>query len=145
MGTETEPREAIDLTIGCSDCLLSLSYSETGKSIKGYGPEHFWVESIFRGFTTEGLDIFQQHSCVQEDHPFFCPTEEDQKSCIVNNFEHDLALKYHCNDVYGLYNSDTPDSYFLKNPYPTWVKNADYWSDLVIQSGFPIAKVKGEV
>ena len=124
--------------------LTSLSYSESAKYNKGFGPGHFWVESIFRGFTKEGIDIFQEHSCVPEDHPFFCPTEEDQKPCIINNFEHDLVNRYPCNRVYGLFPSDSPVTYVTKNPYPTWVKNADYWIDLVERAGFPVAKVKEE-
>ena len=34
-------------------------------------PAHFWVESIYRGFTKIGIDIFRDHSCIPEDHPFF--------------------------------------------------------------------------
>lgn len=122
--------------------LTSLSYSNTAKWFKGFGPEHYWVESVYRGFNKDGIVTFQDHSCVPEDHPFFCPTEDDRKACIINNFEHDLAAQYPCNKVYGLYPSDSPAEHLVKNGFPTWVKNADYWRELVERAGFPIAKVK---
>jgi hypothetical protein len=123
--------------------LQSLSYSLTAKWFEGYGKEHYWVESVFRGFDQKGIDIFRNHSCVPEDHPFYCPQQNDNKNCIVNNFEHDLSLQYPCDKVHGLYPSDTPDTLVFKREVfrTTWIKNLRYWHFLVEQMGFPIAKV----
>jgi hypothetical protein len=80
--------------------MTSLSYSYTAKWFKGYGPEEHWMESIFRGFDNDGIKIFRDHSCVAEDHPFFCPEQQNNKACIINNFEHDLAKQYPCGKYY---------------------------------------------
>jgi len=123
--------------------MTSLSYSYTAKWYASYGPEEYWMESIYRGFDQEGMGIFRQHSCVSEDHPFFCPTENDYKACIINNFEHDLAMKYPCDKVLGLYPSDAPEPLLFKKEVwrTTWIKNLRYWRMLVEYMGFPIAKV----
>jgi hypothetical protein len=123
--------------------LTSMSYSYTPKWLIGpSGPENFWVESVFRGFDKAGIAAFQDHSCVAEDHPFFCPGEENNKACIINNFEHDLVTSYPCDSVYGLYPSDTPKQHLEKNRFRTWVKNPEYWRDLVEKLDFPVSKVK---
>ena len=111
--------------------------------MRKYGKEHYWVESVFRGFDKKGIDIFIDHSCVPEDHPSFCPEEEDNKACIINNFEHDLALKYPCKKVHGIYPSDLPDNLGKRREIfgSTWIKKLRYWRLLVQQMGFPIAKL----
>ena len=121
--------------------MTSLAYSYTGKGNIGFGPEEYWVESAYRGFDKEGMDIFNEHSCVAEDHPFFCPGEDDVKACIINNFEHDLAKEYPCHKVQGLYPADSPDLLKPKEAWKrTWSKNTRYWRMLVDAMGFPIAK-----
>ena len=121
--------------------MTSLAYSYTYKWNKGYGPEEFWVESVYRGFDNKGMDIFTEHSCVAEDHPFFCPEEDDQKSCIINNFEHDLAKEYPCDKVQGLYPADSPESLGTRFDWKrTWIKNTRYWRMLADDMGYPIAK-----
>lgn len=123
--------------------LTSMSYSYTPKWLVGQNePKNFWVESVFRGFDKAGIATFQDHSCVAEDHPFFCPELDDNKACIINNFEHDLVTTYPCESVYGLYPSDTPKKHLEKNQFRTWVKNPEYWRDLVENLDFPISKVK---
>eukprot|EP00536_Pseudo-nitzschia_multiseries_P016651 jgi/Psemu1/69933/estExt_Genemark1.C_11880002 len=123
--------------------LSSLSYSYSPKNFEGEdGPQHFWLESVFRGFTREGMDIFRRHSCVPADHPFFCPEETENKGCIVNNFEHDLAIEYPCEKVYGIYPSDAPKSFLEKNRHRTWARNKPYWRALKTDANFPVAKVK---
>ena len=55
-------------------CICVCFFHSFKKHFKGDDdPAHFWVESIYRGFTKIGIDIFRDHSCVPEDHPFFCP------------------------------------------------------------------------
>ena len=123
--------------------LTSLSYSYTPKYFKGNpGPEYFWVESVYRGFTRGGINIFQKHSCVPADHPFFCPEKDDNKACIINNFEHDLAIEFPCDKVFGIFPSDTPDVFLEKNTHETWARNGGYWRALVKEANFPVAKVK---
>lgn len=123
--------------------LTSLSYSYTPKNFIGIpGPEYFWVESVYRGFTREGINIFQKHSCVPADHPFFCPEKYDNKACIINNFEHDLAIEFPCDKVFGIFPSDTPDIFLEKNRHETWARNGAYWRALIKEANFPVAKVK---
>jgi len=121
--------------------MTSLAYSFTYKWNVDYGPEEFWVESVFRGFDKQGINTFNVHSCVAEDDPMFCPEEKDNKACIINNFEHDLAKQFPCDKVQGLYPTDSPE---LLKPQElsqlTWIKNTRYWRMLVDHMGFPIAK-----
>jgi len=88
------------------------------------------------------MDIFNKHSCVAEDHPFFCNDDPEMtKACIINNFEHDLAKEYPCDKVQGLYPADSPDLLLPREPWKTtWIKNTRYWRMLVDEMGFPIAK-----
>jgi len=122
--------------------LTSLAYSYTYKWNKGFGPEEFWVESVYRGLDQTGMDIFNEYSCVAEDHPFFCSDDPEMtKACIINNFEHDLAKEYPCDKVQGLYPADSPDLLLPREPWKTtWIKNTRYWRMLVDEMGFPIAK-----
>jgi len=122
--------------------MTSLAYSYTYKWNKGFGPEEFWVESVYRGLDQTGMDIFNEHSCVAEDHPFFCNDDPEMtKACIINNFEHDLAKEYPCDKVQGLYPADSPDLLLPREPWKTtWIKNTRYWRMLVDEMGFPIAK-----
>jgi hypothetical protein len=122
--------------------LTSSGYSYTPKFFEGADdPVHFWVESIYRGFTKEGIKIFRDYSCVPNDHPFFCPEEDDNKACIVNNFEHDLAIQYPCDKVYGIYPSDAPSSFLEKNRHRMWARNTPYWRAMKSELNFPLAKV----
>lgn len=122
--------------------MTSLAYSYTYKWNKGYGPEEYWVESVYRGFDKKGIELFNDHSCVAEDHPFFCPEQDDNKACIINNFEHDLAKEYPCDKVQGLYPADSTEILTPREEWKrTWIKNTRYWRMLVEHMGFPIAKV----
>jgi hypothetical protein len=124
--------------------LSSLSYSYSAKYFRSYGPEHFWVESVFRGLSQQGLATFMNHSCVPADHPYFCRelSISEQKACIINNFEHDLAKAFPRDKVEGIYESDAPNTTKIP-PYRskmTWANNPLYWKQLVIESNFPVAK-----
>ncbi|KAL3921366.1 MAG: hypothetical protein SGILL_002785 [Bacillariaceae sp.] len=91
--------------------LTSLGYSYSAKFFREYGPEHYWVESIFRGMDVAGLQTFMNHSCVPASHPYFCskdPSDARRKACIVNNFEHDLASQYPRHKVGGVFLADAP-------------------------------------
>jgi hypothetical protein len=126
--------------------LSSLSYSYSAKNFRGgYGKEHFWVESVFRGMTPHGVEIFRNHSCLPANHSKFCrewPAKE-QKGCIINHFEHDLALHFPPKDVFGFFESDAPPETTKIRPYKakkTWASNFLYWQKLVNESAFPVAK-----
>jgi hypothetical protein len=125
--------------------LSSLSYSYSAKNFRGgSGKEHFWVESVFRGLDKTGLQIFKNHSCLPADHPKFChgQSTKEQKGCIVNNFEHDLASHFPEGSVMGFYKSDAPPETRVR-PYKakmSWASNALYWKKLVEEEAFPVAK-----
>ncbi|KAG7358378.1 hypothetical protein IV203_014966 [Nitzschia inconspicua] len=125
--------------------LSSLSYSFSPKNFRGrHSKEHFWVESVFRGLTPRGVKLFQNHSCLHTNHHKFCRgrSPEEQKGCIINNFEHDLAAAFPEGDVFGFYESDAPPETKVR-PYKTkmsWASNFLYWQKLVNESAFPVAK-----
>lgn len=121
--------------------LSSISYSYTSKGNVGYGPEHYYVLSIFRVFDNEGINIFKGHSCKTEEHPMFCPDLDDNKACIIDNFEIDLAKEYPCQKVHGLYPADSMGPLVRRDETKRiWIKNTRYWRLLVDYMGFPIAK-----
>jgi len=59
----------------------------------------------------------------------------------VNNFEHDLAIQYPCDKVYGIYPSDAPSSFLEKNRHRMWARNTPYWRAMKSELNFPLAKV----
>lgn len=136
--------------------LSSMSYSYSAKYFQEYGPEHFWVESVYRGMNQNGLQTFQNYSCVPREHPFFCAndtSDERRKACIINNFEHDLAAQYAkrkmggnktvSERVGGLFLADAPSSLiFNKHSGKTWATNLAYWKTLTEDEGFPMVKSK---
>jgi hypothetical protein len=122
--------------------MTSMAYSFSEKWNTGLSPEAYWVESVFRGFNPSGMEIFAQHSCVPEHHDMFCPAEQDNKACIINNFEHDLAAQYPCTAIKGLWPTEPPDPLGTRDlRFLTWIKNTRYWKLLIEHAGFPIAKV----
>lgn len=124
--------------------MSSLSYSHTAKFFRGYGPEHFWVESVFRGLTKDGLKTFMNYSCVDAMNPKFCPkgNKDKKKECVIVNFEQDMAAQYPRDKVDGLFFSDVPPQ-LMKGRYRdkhTWVVHPPYWKKLVNEQQFPAAK-----
>ena len=65
--------------------MTSLSYSYSAPYFTEYGPQHYWVESVFRGLDMEGLQRFRSYSCVPSTHPRFCrgKGKKRRKACIV--------------------------------------------------------------
>lgn len=121
--------------------LSSLSHSYSAKWNIDFGPQYYWVESVYRAFDRNGIQIFNDHSCVPEDNPKFCPEEENNKACIINNFEHDLANEYACDKVAGVYPADSVGALVPEDMrVATWIKNIGYWRMLVDHMGFPVAK-----
>lgn len=132
--------------------LTSMAYSYSAKYFRAYGPEYFWVESVYRAMNRAGLQTFQKHSCVPPNHPFFCANDASdarRKACIVNNFEHDLAMQYGRNEssnistaVKGIYLADAPLELITQHSGKTWATNDEYWKKLVAEQGFPMVKAK---
>jgi hypothetical protein len=131
--------------------MSSLSYSHHGKFFRGYGPEHFWVESVFRSLTKNGLKTFMNYSCVDASNPLFCPDgdKNKKKECVIVHFEQDIVGQFPRDQVDGMYFSDAPPALMTgKNKAKhTWVVNPPYWRKLVKEQQFPAAKenVKGMI
>lgn len=121
--------------------MTSLNYSLIHP--KGTGEEHFWLESVWRGFDKAGIQTFAEHSCRPPDDPFFCPNAWwGKKGCIVENFERAMAKQFRRDKVAGLFPSDVPrDMLTYKDSFPSWVRHPPYWNKLVEEKGFPVSKV----
>jgi hypothetical protein len=115
--------------------LVGLSYSNLGS---------FWLESVFRGFSPEGIVTFLHHSCNKSaDHASFGPTlisRERKKRAIVDYHEIKLAFQYLPNTTIGLYSSDEPE-HWTPRQNKTWVQIEKLWRFLKDEQRFPVAKV----
>lgn len=132
--------------------MVSLSYSHLGNET--LIPHGFWLESVKRAFTMEGLTTFLKNKCVPATHSFYCPNRLaawKRKRCIVENFEIDVSKLYPNGTLLGLYPSDVPSRYLEgKNlnvgGIRTWVVNLDYWEHYLREErNFPVAKASWSV
>lgn len=124
--------------------MSSLSYSFSAPHFKSYGPQHFWLESVFRGFDRPGIDVFMKHSCVPATHPFFCPKKKKAwKACIITNFEQGMSQQFSREQVAGLFPTDVPFEMITKDRwnFRSWIQHVPFWRILVEKMGFPAAKV----
>ena len=121
--------------------MTSLSYSFIRP--EATGPEHFWVESVWRGFDRNGIQTFRDYSCRPADDPMFCARRWwGKKGCIVENFERNMVRQFPRDKVVGLYPSDVPKHMLTrKHHFNTWVRHPPYWQKLVEEEGFPVSKV----
>jgi hypothetical protein len=131
---------------GVLDVLRSENLRMTSLSYSATDPKGIWLESVFRGFDREGMQVFRNHACVPKDHPRFCPQEVSRellKRCFTEHFEIDIARLYRPDQVKGLYLSDVPkDQWMAHKPWATWVGHTPYWANtMVTQWDFPAAKV----
>lgn len=121
--------------------MASINFSYTTKWNKDFGPHNWYALSIFRAFTNPGVETFKDYSCVPEDDPKFCPEMDDNKACIINNFEIDLIDAYPCDQVTALYPADSMGNLVREDPTKRiWIKDVRYWRLLVDHMGFPILK-----
>ena len=123
--------------------MTSLSCSLYGPSLKGYGMEHKWLESVWRGFDREGLQTFRDYSCRPANDKLFCPKKKGwrRKKCIIDNFERAVGQQFPANKTWGLFSSDVPTRILTsKDWFRTWVQNEPYWQELV-KDGFPASKI----
>jgi hypothetical protein len=123
--------------------MSSLSYSFSSPNFKSYGPEYFWLESVFRGFDRPGIDVFMKYSCVPVTHPFFCQKRKNWKACIINNFEHGMSRQFSRDQVGGLFPTDVPLEMITQERwnFRSWIQDVPFWRELVDTKGFPAAKV----
>mmetsp|Transcript_17175 Transcript_17175/g.29914 ORF Transcript_17175/g.29914 Transcript_17175/m.29914 type:complete len:372 (+) Transcript_17175:43-1158(+) len=134
----TELFEALD---DYNVSLASLSYSLNRP--EGYGPQHYWVESVWRAFDRPGLDVFRSYSCRPANDPMFCSRKWwGKKGCIVENFERNMARQFPQEQVLGLFSSDVPNDMLTRRyNFKTWVRHPPYWKKLVEEQAFPVSKV----
>ena len=122
--------------------MTSLSYSLIHPN--GYGPEHYWLESVWRGFSKEGIKTFIDYSCrPKATDPLYCPTQMwGRKGCIVENFERQMSRQFPKEKTYGIFPSDVPKNMLSwTNTFHSWVRHPPYWNKLVKEQNFPVSKV----
>jgi hypothetical protein len=122
--------------------MTSLSYSLIHPN--GYGPEHYWLESIWRGFSKEGIQTFIDYSCrPKATDPLYCPAKIwGRKGCIVENFERQMSRQFPKEKTYGIFPSDVPKNMLSwTNNFHSWVRHPPYWNKLVKEQNFPVSKV----
>jgi hypothetical protein len=125
--------------------MVSLSYS-LQRPNNGYGPQNYWVESVWRGFDRTGIQTFRSYSCRPKTDPMFCSRAWwGQKGCIVENFERNMIRQFPHDKAIGLFPSDVPSNMLSrKYNFQTWVRHPPYWQKLVTEYGFPVSKVNWE-
>jgi hypothetical protein len=103
----------------------------------------YWVESVLRGFTIEGLQVFAENSCLASADGMGCtPYHSHRKKCIIHRHEMGFANAFpDFNKVTGLYKSNRERSPVT---FQNWITDEGYWRQLVMDSHFPVAKVKNE-
>jgi hypothetical protein len=122
--------------------LVGLSYSNTAG---------FWLESVFRGFSPRGIQLFMNHSChCGPDHPSFGRqflSKQKQKRAIVEYHEIGLIRPFDNKNnnqsttnttTMGLFSSDPPKDWRNQK---TWVQHEEWWTRLKDEQKFPAAKV----
>lgn len=93
-------------------------------------------KSVYRGFTGSSIFKYMEHVC-QQGRVERCMTIRHmakRKRCIVEETEISIAGLFPTK-VVGLYPSDPPDGGHM------WLRNPDYWRELVRTMNFPVSKV----
>ncbi|KAK1740480.1 hypothetical protein QTG54_008575 [Skeletonema marinoi] len=132
--------------------LLSLN-GRLGRSPPG--SKYNWVESVYRGFTPQGLMTFMKHSCTPEAARKCIGSNA---GCIVRNFEIPLMGAYPKGEgVEAIYPSFYPSDEEMKDwerrgvnmtgsekiwGFDQWRMGAKYYQYLVDKFDFPLLKVK---
>ncbi len=118
-----------------------------------------WVESVYRGFTPQGLQRFLDHSCTHS--AFLKCSEAGMKQCIVDYHEKALTKSYKMFEARSIYPSYYPtqkyeikywkkegldftkqQSDFRGDP---WIHGRKYHQHLLTEFNFPLAKVKATI
>ena len=109
-----------------------------------------WVESVYRGFTPQGLPTFWKQSCERK-HLCKWLIDHNKKKCIVDQFEKDLSNWYKPNEVSALFPSYftsvlDPSKWIKKNGQfsytQQWINGGRYSYYLQDEFDFPMRKVK---
>lgn len=118
--------------------------------------KHYYIESVYRGFTPEGIQAFYKHSCVNMGSHCRGTQGRQAKSCIVNRYEISLADAYDAEEIDAMFPSKLPNlwdvgnraSTFLSrksekpmNPNELWIKGQRFYMYLFEEHGFPMRKV----
>lgn len=150
----TVPHTPFENTILLNDSIFAIRHfngileelQDTGKHLVGLSYSNlssFWLESVFQGFSIEGIETFLRHSCKSVDHLSFGSTLKSRarkKRAIVEYHEIKLASQYPPNTTMGLYFSDEPENWAPRRN-KTWVQIEKLWRFLKDEQQFPVTKV----
>eukprot|EP00557_Chaetoceros_sp_GSL56_P014775 CAMPEP_0176485182 /NCGR_PEP_ID=MMETSP0200_2-20121128/4905_1 /TAXON_ID=947934 /ORGANISM="Chaetoceros sp., Strain GSL56" /LENGTH=377 /DNA_ID=CAMNT_0017881813 /DNA_START=410 /DNA_END=1543 /DNA_ORIENTATION=- len=143
--------ELLDTLQATGASLVSLNYWEADYE----NSKPFWVESVARVFSHEGIQIFADNICSKLQQGIqwrkHCPYLNNthhlkrKKRCIVDITEVGVAALYPPNKVHGLYDGRVPLNMLENKDFarqPTWTTNYPYWSNILRdQLSFPAVKV----
>lgn len=121
-----------------------------------------WVESVYRGFTPQGVEKFLNHSCSQSSFnkcAKFKQNTNRQKQCIINYHEKALSQSYQRGEATCIYPSFYPTAeeeikYWEKEGLnftkqqsaelegDHWIYGRKYYLHLLSEFNFPLLKVK---
>jgi len=116
--------------------------------------KYFWVESVYRGLTPDGVSIFYQHTCSANQRRA-CVGKRgiDARDCIVDRFEHTLSRSYSPSDLGIMFPSFPPKEWDLnsweasRGYAPTWrreqwISGGQFFWYLYEVHDFPFRKLK---
>jgi hypothetical protein len=123
-----------------------------------------WIESIYRGFTPQGLETFLGHSCSPNGFKKCAKFKQNtnrQKQCIINYHEKALIKSYQKGEARSIYPSFYPTAveeikYWEKEGLnftkqrselegDHWIYGRKYYLHLLSEYNFPLLKVKAIV
>jgi len=121
--------------------------------IPGYENKHYWIESVYRGFTPRGIPTFFQHSCTPDAARACVGLQGNgKKQCIVNRYEMSLASSFsQPEEVDAMYPTYLPKewdaaSWMEENggigPTDQWIRGRRFFRYLHDVHDFPLRKVK---
>lgn len=120
----------------------------------------FWVESVARVFSLEGIQIYADEVCSKMDYIQWrkdCPDLMEKnlwpnlvrlKKCIVRKTEVEIASLYPLSKVIGLYPGEVPENLKMNLRFfrsPSWTSHFNFWAyTLREKMQFPALKVTNE-
>lgn len=126
--------------------------SLNGNLVKPGETKHYWVESVYRGFTPDAISTFYQHSCTPEaGRACVGKTGDSKKKCIVNRYEMSLANEFASSEVDAMYPTYLPKEWDASawtetgggiGPIDQWIRGRRYFRYLNQVHDFPFRKLK---
>mmetsp|Transcript_7966 Transcript_7966/g.17970 ORF Transcript_7966/g.17970 Transcript_7966/m.17970 type:complete len:430 (-) Transcript_7966:35-1324(-) len=114
--------------------------------------KHYWVESVYRGLTPNGVSTFYQHSCTAEaGRACARKTGNAKKQCIVNRYEMSLSDSFPPSAVDAMYPTYLPKEWDASSweetgggigPTDQWIRGRRYFRYLHEVHSFPLRKIK---